>query len=534
MSLSVNLPAKIPFSTHSCPIKPHVDEDVFNPALTIASQIKLDAIEAKFHPNDPIKRTKFVLLKLPASTSNLVYQVFKSYLLSTDKKSSRLIAYFKVSCNAESGAIIERLMWKTAKKLGLEQHFVCTKVTKLSINNSWNPLIGSIQPNVKGDLVRTLINQNSSIPHVSNSELYSAIFASWVLGLFDAHEQNIFITPDGKVVFFDNEFSLPPANSMIHWGTYGYLRSSYRCALLDFHERVSVLLNKAERAELLQKAKSCLEKMEDLQKYLNEPAEQEKLEELPPRWLDLPAALAAMRERITHVIDELETNQPISILDLIVGKNTAYKFVYSSYIIDLYMRGFPSWMQFINRVHGCVSILRFAKKFKPSVECGFEFDQLALICNETKNFATFINRLKSLIYDWDPSKNHTSKNYQTFSALTIGLPLDHKMCPPMHIELSHTIAANLEKLAQIGIFYYPESTLSHIPFKEDPMPYILGGFEETDMYLYYQQEGDWTYSTIDLSNDGYATLDLIELPLDELKKLSLSSENSEELAPESF
>lgn len=247
---------------------------------------------------------------------------------------------------------METLIWNLAVLLGFEEQFVPTGETILHTKGNaikgplhWtesgenlenlelslmkrasHPIRGSIQPTQQGWLLdsyhRGILTLNKKCPLIDRLSLINATVASIVFGMWDAHGENIFVTKEGKLKFFDNTRTLPNSN--------GYIRRdntfmpAFRSSLFEIDDTFAPLTPE-ERALLQIKTNELLSKTA-LIDYFKTRELQEKIAALPPAWLDLESALNAMQDRMQLMHKALANPNVKNLHDLALFSIPGYRF----------------------------------------------------------------------------------------------------------------------------------------------------------------------------------------------------------------
>lgn len=375
------------------------------------SPIKCADLIAQAHLHKAMRKAKlaanFRCRMVPLGTSNnSVYQ-----LLSFRTKTP--VAYFKLGAAHEPTATgkMEELVWQIACIMG-SPHFVPTITTKIYYalsTNYYSPLLDvhavvddAIEVNqfnksldvkirdcglwlINGELVYPKPNAKfmkgsfqisqsgislaewkvNSIYNstIRNQELFSAVIASVLFSLWDAHLENIFIV-NGRIMFIDNSRSLPNSNGatlrkVSPEATSHYHKSSFRCSLLDLEGALQPL-NKNDIESIKKQIENYESKFPLLMKYIADKKIKQRIEGLPDNWLN-PSAFDAMKERIILMkaaITEIEIKErqgcKVCLTDFVLQALPKYKFFvaieilksfvleevdpyYSSYEISLYL-----------------------------------------------------------------------------------------------------------------------------------------------------------------------------------------------------
>jgi hypothetical protein len=288
---------------------------------------------------------------------------------SSLKEPAAVGAFFKVGNKDEKAAgTMEKMMWDFACILGLEAHFVPTGTVDIYYDQAGGPTPeidrrlregetkerkagvwdaagrivetsdaakvkqGGIQPAQQGTVLGKWRDSDPAHrPPIAQEEISRTIVTSLVFGMFDAHANNIFVTDEGTLKFFDNTRSMPHSNGWIDRGN--HLVSSYRCALLDMNGSRHVLTPE-EKEQVKNQIEDVAAKMEDFEKYMD--FVEESAESLPFGWLDTKAALSAMQSRVDRMRTAIDDPKVNTLLDLSMRTIDGYKMsVVLQYIKDL-------------------------------------------------------------------------------------------------------------------------------------------------------------------------------------------------------
>src|ERR1700722_8715623 len=159
----------------------------------------------------------------------------------------------------------------------------------------------------------------------------SAVAVTIAFGMFDTHSENVMITDEKKIKFFDNTRSFPNSNGLIDSGE--RLISPFRTILLDLplaHEPLS----SEEKGQLRSQVNSMKEKVDDdFENFLNKNKEQ--IEGLPHGWLDANGALNAMKERLDLMQKVLKKDiGNVTLMDLSLKSVPGYSFTFALHLMS--------------------------------------------------------------------------------------------------------------------------------------------------------------------------------------------------------
>lgn len=245
---------------------------------------------------------------------NLVHKLYR-------ENEPGIAAFYKVGHGGEEAAgKMEKLMWDIAVILGFEESFVATGEADITLGKDKSH--GGIQP---AQPAKNLADSRGKA--LPRAEILQGILISILLGMYDAHDRNIFITPENKIKFFDNTRSLPRSNGYIYFDN--VIVPAFRCALLDLPEAKQPLLPD-EIAALKEQLALIQQKMLQLKSFLTSPQTQAMGQKLPPGWLDVDASLHAMEERIQGLNAALNTGAIHVAEDLARHFDPEYRFAFAS------------------------------------------------------------------------------------------------------------------------------------------------------------------------------------------------------------
>lgn len=214
-------------------------------------------------------------------------------------------------------AIIEKLIWDIALVMGLEDQFTATRVIKIKneLASEQTALMGITPEQAKR---RTQFLKRQAI--------IDATLTSIVIGHCDLHQDNMIVDPRGRIMFFDNTRSMPNSNGFVERRD-GGIYPTYRSYLIGLEESF-IPLTKDERCQMKERFEELLKKVDDVELYLKSPMAKSQLAKLPKEWWNQKEAIKAMRERIENsitVLDDKKNSQSLSLRDLVMESNPAYK-----------------------------------------------------------------------------------------------------------------------------------------------------------------------------------------------------------------
>ncbi len=273
-----------------------------------------------------------------------VNKVFRLYAPNGNRET----AYFKVGQSFEENqGKMEKLIWDAAIILGLEEQFVPTALTEVrsfcelskgkqsaslweNDGDNLKPafhqdlkegLVGGIQMAQKGTLLA-----NADESSIGRKEVMQGILTSVLFGMFDAHKNNIFVTKEGKIKFFDNSRSLPHSNCFITDDN--GIVPTYRSALLDLPQASEALTD--EELSLLKTQISDLKKRAaHLESFMISPQTKAMINQLPPGWLDKEAAMNALTLRLNSIENALAGGKISTPLDIALSAFPDYKLAFA-------------------------------------------------------------------------------------------------------------------------------------------------------------------------------------------------------------
>jgi hypothetical protein len=266
---------------------------------------------------------------------NLVYPL-KSY-------NDSLVAYLKAQEPTPTDTL-ETLAFQASCIFQIDSHFVPTLSTKIYYNQigfgekthfGWRrfqkdsenidlvrydddskTVEGSIQFSIEGrDLLARSCNPLETDPLITQEELIEATLSTFLFGMFDAHEKNVFISPQGKILFFDNSRTFPHGDLLIRDGL---LIASYRSALLTLPGTFLPLTQK-QKEGIREKLTFWKGQIPFFKTLLNR-----KTSSLPPFWSNTTQVIDALRVRLGRVETALNENS-VTLEDLSFANSPSFK-----------------------------------------------------------------------------------------------------------------------------------------------------------------------------------------------------------------
>lgn len=257
-------------------------------------------------------KTQTALTKFGKSV-NLVHK-----LMSAENPTEIAVFHKEGAKKEPSAGIMEEIVWNIANILEVDEFFTPTKPSKIE-SAAGERYEGSAQLPLYGKLLHQLKVEGKSELNISREELIKSTIVSIVFGMFDAHANNIMLTDDNKIRFFDNTRSLAHSTKALERNQ---ILFPYRCAIFDFKDPYEPLSYPDQ--EFLQKFTAELsEKMKTLEKYMESSQFKKMSGKLPPGWLDPIHALDAMKERLTAIS---RSGEVINLSDLVMQVFPYYKF----------------------------------------------------------------------------------------------------------------------------------------------------------------------------------------------------------------
>jgi len=289
------------------------------------------------------------------TTANQVYKLHHP-------KTEEIVAFFKQgNGNEPAVGIIEKLMWQIANALGLEPFLAATSQTQLwtkfQLKNeaeklsmpclaknieqifTWNTAgdlekvwaIGSgrqggIQLGLKGTTLKDYIENQLEKTQIPRDQIILATLVLLILGMYDAHTNNIIVDEQGNLKFFDNTRSMPHSNGCILRGN--QLQASFRSGLLQLQESYTPL-TESEILQLKNTLATCKSRLDLVKVAMQSTAK------LPPGWLNAENAMAALKERINCLEIALDNPKITSLSELSLASQPHLRMIAAMTIIFL-------------------------------------------------------------------------------------------------------------------------------------------------------------------------------------------------------
>lgn len=197
----------------------------------------------------------------------------------------------------------------------------------LQVYGAKSSKVAGIQPAEEGMLLGEYIDLKS-IPKdqkpIEKSTIIKGTLTALKMGMGDAHADNIMVTKEGELRFFDNTRSLAHGVGPIKNDGRGLI-SPYRCGLLELKESFEDL-SQGELDECLSDLQAFLKQIDAGEKYLDLPSVKKQMESLPYGWYDQKKIIDAMRQRTQNMISALENKQVKNLRDLAFAANPIFKF----------------------------------------------------------------------------------------------------------------------------------------------------------------------------------------------------------------
>lgn len=274
-----------------------------------AGSLTLQKLEG--HQDDPTE-------EIPKFTTCTVYTLHN--------ENKQIVGYYKEEkYGLYGGALMNTLVYHISEILGLEKRIVPSAKQEPFSCNGQSYKGGTVQTAQEGislkDYRESPEKRQSSI---LLDEYIEGIICSVVLGMFDAHSQNMLIDSTGGIHFFDLTRSLPHANTVINRG--GYLEGPYVCSLLNESENASIISLK-KRKELKERLKGFHQKLKDVKNYLLSFEAKKLIQELPQHWLYPVKAYQALKERIELLQEGFDQHRIQQVRDLVFCAFPFYRFI---------------------------------------------------------------------------------------------------------------------------------------------------------------------------------------------------------------
>jgi len=239
------------------------------------------------------------------SLNNPVYQI---------STKGRSVGFFKQGFPRTNSGVLEELAWQIAGILGVEEFFCPTKYCEIPLGGPHNPsLEGTLQPTIHGE---TLRNLDSTQCTFEKSKVTRVGLIGILLGMPDLHTNN-YLTEEKSIFYFDNTRFLAE-NGYLHYGSTILMTglSSGLLFLPQAHEDFSL----EEREEIKRQIEFFKSRLRPLATFLRSKTIKERLLSLPPGWMLVPSAFAALKERLAameQAIDHPRANNLVNFFFLI-------------------------------------------------------------------------------------------------------------------------------------------------------------------------------------------------------------------------
>lgn len=304
---------------------------VTSPSIDDDSMTKLDRCIAKAKQ---LAENTLELYKYPEQTVNEVYFLYKERSFHGIRFPSTTPVAVLKGCKKtdalyelrQSTPMMEVIAYESAKILGLEDLFTPTTLT--SIQSMEVDYDGCIQPFIKGDRLDDVMANESIIPYLS---MIDGLIAGLIMGMSDAHRENIFIDVNGEVKFFDNSRTLPHSNKVIKRSG-DFLLPTFRNSLI-VDEGVFECFDLEARVLINKRIAAAKKSVPALRNYLKK---MYKSSNLPEHWLNPKLVIDALSERLAAMEEGMKTSTNLA--DLIFSVNPYYKFYVSLYIAYQYYK----------------------------------------------------------------------------------------------------------------------------------------------------------------------------------------------------
>lgn len=311
------------------------------------------------------------------------------YTLRQPTKQDEIVAYLKIGKRGElSISRMERLIWKIAVVLGVEELFAPTAFTEILFkpdlvqgdvkkavwrnsakvehgeSEKWelsflepeeqtsteengerltskesadDQKIGSIQPRLEGHMLYEYLNGgNLDISMIPMQEVIKATISTLFFQQYDAQSNNIILSSEGKPYFFDNTKCFPLSDGFFK--SFTNIVSSYRNALLDTPQAELPLTS--EDIEFIQSLVGHYEvRFEALKTYLSSQVMKDELAKFPPGWWDTKNLLNQYLKMAAKLKTVLAKDEPLTLQELVCQVVTHYKFNYAVTLLTLLEAG---------------------------------------------------------------------------------------------------------------------------------------------------------------------------------------------------
>lgn len=280
---------------------------------SIKSQLlagELEIIELKDHQD---QRSAFI----PVFTTCRVYSL---------SQKGTIIGYYKEEKYGRyGGAVMGFLTYELATMLGISKRLVpCIKIEPFSIEGT-HYQGGSVQPAQVGISLKDYLEYpEKRKAMIKKDEYIDALIDSIVLGLFDAHSNNVLVDSRGGIHFFDLTRSFPHSNAFLDRG--GYHSYPYLCDLLLMAEASSILTLKRKK-ELVDRLKKVRDKLPAIKGFLLSETFKNHSKDLPQNWFFPKKVFQALQERIERLIQGCEDHKLNQLRDAVFLSFPYYKFI---------------------------------------------------------------------------------------------------------------------------------------------------------------------------------------------------------------
>lgn len=240
----------------------------------------------------------------------------RSIFLIKDSEGNQ-VSYLKQANNADqTNHHIEEIVWQTAIFLGVEKYFVPTKFFKNS-----DKFFGTIQLVQEGMLLAKYLDLRNTFADLKVPDsiqkkpdkmtiLKAFIVGSLIFGLYDAHGNNIILTKNGSIKYFDNIRSFPYSNNVINSNNNYFL--PFRNQLLCFNELFEQL-NHDELFEIQQMVLEVQSRLPDLNKYYETIFFKRKINNVSYLAFNPKKVYASLEERVDRLIKYLNSKKTSNI-----------------------------------------------------------------------------------------------------------------------------------------------------------------------------------------------------------------------------
>lgn len=217
-------------------------------------------------------------------------------------KDNSVIGYYKEEkYGLFGGAIMSSLAYEMSEILGVSSRLIPSmKMEPFSIEGKQYQG-GTIQQAQEGLTFKNYLNHPKKRKStILKDEYVEALIDSVIIGMFDAHANNILIDSNGNIHFFDLTRSFPHSNAFLDRG--GYLSSPYRCDLL-FGKESSSIINLTSKKVFLERLGAIKSTLPQVKQYLLSESVRKQIRELPENWFNTEKLFQSLEERIEKLID---------------------------------------------------------------------------------------------------------------------------------------------------------------------------------------------------------------------------------------